>query len=188
MKFTATVPEVASMRNNPYSFAVGRSSALSLVILLLAATALARGATEIVLHDFVGRSGGLNPSSALILDTAGNLYGTTAAGGWGPCGGGCGKVFKLTPNGSGYTESLVYAFQGSATGDGQNPWGALTADAAGDLYGVTQKGGQNSGQNSGTDGTFPNFCSSRNGERPVCPGFPESAFSGRHDFPNSLET
>ncbi len=141
MKFAATAPEVASMRNNPYSFAVGRSSALSLAILLLAATALARGGTEIILHEFAGRSGGLNPNSSLIMDTAGNLYGTTWAGGWGPCSEGCGKAFKLTPNGSGYAESVVYAFQGSATGDGQNPWGALTADAAGNLYGVTQKGG-----------------------------------------------
>ncbi len=52
-------------------------------------------------------------------------------------------VFSLAPNGESYTESVIYNFQGTANSDGTNPQGALTADAAGNLYGVTSSGGQN---------------------------------------------
>jgi uncharacterized repeat protein (TIGR03803 family) len=94
-----------------------------------------------VIHNFTGGSDGLNPSSALIFDAAGNLYGTTWTGGTGPCNGGCGTVFQLAPNGGSFTERVIYSFQGSANNDGANPQGALTADASGNLYGVTYAGG-----------------------------------------------
>jgi uncharacterized repeat protein (TIGR03803 family) len=93
------------------------------------------------LHSFVGGNDGQNPSSALIFDTAGNLYGTTASGGTGSCSGGCGTVFKLTPNNGGFTESIVYSFQGPTNNDGQYPQGALTSDTSGNFYGVTSEGG-----------------------------------------------
>jgi uncharacterized repeat protein (TIGR03803 family) len=108
-----------------------------LAVLLLALTPLAHGGTETVLHNFGSGSDGKYPSSALIVDSAGNLYGTTSAGG----SAGFGTVFKLTPNGGGFTESLVYSFRGSANEDGAFPQGALTADAAGNFYGVTSYGG-----------------------------------------------
>jgi uncharacterized repeat protein (TIGR03803 family) len=122
------------------SLLAGWPLTLSGVILLLATT-LAQGSTLTVLHNFAGGSDGQYPASSLIFDTAGNLYGTTMAGGTGPCGGGCGTVFELTPNGAGFTESIVYNFQGSANDDGQNPQGALTADESGNFYGVTSAGG-----------------------------------------------
>ena len=57
--------------------------------------------TESVLHSFTGGDGE-NPIAGLIFDAAGNLYGTTANGGF-PCGApfGCGTVFRLTPNSNG---------------------------------------------------------------------------------------
>lgn len=95
--------------------------------------------TESAIHTFSGTSDGENPYSSVIFDVAGNLYGTTFAGGTH----GYGTVFQLTPSGSGWTENTLYAFQ-SAT-DGGKPFGGVVFDAAGNLYGATSSGGANSG-------------------------------------------
>jgi uncharacterized repeat protein (TIGR03803 family) len=90
--------------------------------------------TEDFLYSFKGGADdGSGPESALLLDAAGNLYGTTAAGG--PSGNG--TVFKLAPDGAGgWTETVLHAFNGI---DGSLPILApLVADAHGNLYGVTQ--------------------------------------------------
>jgi uncharacterized repeat protein (TIGR03803 family) len=104
--------------------------------------------SERVLHSFGIASGdGLNPynQNGLYSDTNGALYGTTSQGGTAPAG--CGTVFKLTPSGTGYTESVLYSFKGARRSDGCLPWGSLTADATGTLYGTTVTGGtrQNNG-------------------------------------------
>jgi len=54
---------------------------------------------ERLLYDFMGRAGdGIDPEGGVILDTAGNLYGTTAFGGSSICGAQtCRTVFELTP-------------------------------------------------------------------------------------------
>lgn len=98
------------------------------------------GYVERVLHSFRGRKDGAGPQAALIADSAGALYGTTAFGGVG-CPGryGCGTVFRLTPHDSDYKERLLYSFTGGL--DGKNPQGSLLADAAGNLYGTTASGG-----------------------------------------------
>jgi uncharacterized repeat protein (TIGR03803 family) len=51
------------------------------------------------LHDFANRADGAYPISNVVIDTAGNLYGTASSGGFlGPfCGGGCGVVWEITP-------------------------------------------------------------------------------------------
>src|SRR6516164_6791975 len=71
----------------------------------------------VVLHSFAGYpTDGANPYAGLIRDAAGNLYGTTSAGGTNgsACFGlGCGTVFKLSPGG---TESVLYKFSGGADG------------------------------------------------------------------------
>jgi uncharacterized repeat protein (TIGR03803 family) len=100
---------------------------------------------ETVLHAFTSGSDGADPSSALIFDSEGNLYGTTDAGGSSACGGtGCGTVFKLSPNGDGtWSESILYAFcsTGNCT-DGEEPVsGPLARDSSGNLYGTTYFGG-----------------------------------------------
>lgn len=91
-----------------------------------------------VLYAFTGGADGSLPYSKLISDAAGNLYGTA---GWGgnvaDCqGGGCGVVYKLSPNGDGtWTESTLYTFTGGT--DGGLPRYEVTLDSEGNLYGTT---------------------------------------------------
>jgi uncharacterized repeat protein (TIGR03803 family) len=75
-------------------------------------------------------------SGPLVIDRAGNIYGTTIFGGNRGCNGSCGVVFKLDANGS---EAVLHAFTGGS--DGSYPWAGLTMDAAGNLYGTTENGG-----------------------------------------------
>jgi len=79
---------------------------------------------------------GFGPSSSLLLDEAGNLYGTTYSGG----AFGDGNVFKLTRSGGTWTLSTLHDFHG---GDGRNPRCNLIMDANGNLYGTTYAGGRN---------------------------------------------
>jgi uncharacterized repeat protein (TIGR03803 family) len=94
---------------------------------------------EEVLYSFTGNADGASPSASLILDAAGNLYGTTPYGGnFGKaCASlGCGVVFKVTPAGQ---EVVLYTFVGGA--DGQSPMSSLVRDGKGNLYGTTSTGG-----------------------------------------------
>jgi uncharacterized repeat protein (TIGR03803 family) len=103
--------------------------------------------TESVLYSFKSGKDGAYPLSGLIAEKSGALYGTTSQGGNGsasncPAGGGtggCGTIFKLTPSGKTYKESLVYTFEGGS--DGAYPDGALIADSKGALYTTTELGG-----------------------------------------------
>lgn len=99
--------------------------------------------TEKKLHHFgIGRDG-RGSTTGLILDAAGNLYGTTPAGGthYGCGGGGCGTVFELTPDGGGgWREIVLHRFLDDGE-DGREPLGGLIFDAAGNLYGTTHFGG-----------------------------------------------
>jgi uncharacterized repeat protein (TIGR03803 family) len=97
-------------------------------------------------HQFQGAPDGSEPASGLVSDGAGNFYGTTDGGGLSTCGSSapfCGTVFKVTlgQNGS-WKESVIYRFKGG--NDGAGPSGALVFDAAGNLYGTTVTGGNNS--------------------------------------------
>jgi uncharacterized repeat protein (TIGR03803 family) len=95
--------------------------------------------SETVLHTFTNSSDGSLPFSGLTLDAKGNLYGTTDTGGSPEFGDG--TVYELTPDASGgFTFQTIHAFQ-QITGDGGNPAGSVTVDAAGNLYGTTSNGG-----------------------------------------------
>ncbi len=97
---------------------------------------------ETVLHRFQGPPDAQNPSyGALVFDQNGVGYGTTPFGG-GPsgCGAGCGTVYKMTGSGDQWTETLLYAFAGGS--DGEQPYGGVIFDNAGNLYGTTYSGGQ----------------------------------------------
>lgn len=98
------------------------------------------GYVETILHEFRGGKDGANPTTSLIADAGGALYGTTEEGGGVGCYNrrGCGTAFKLTPSGSGYRESVLYRFQSFK--DGFAP-SALIIDAGGALYGTTYTGG-----------------------------------------------
>jgi uncharacterized repeat protein (TIGR03803 family) len=89
--------------------------------------------TETVLHSFLGTSDGSSPGATLVSDSAGNLYGTTEAGG----SGGGGTVFELSPSHGGWTFTTIYSFMGPAGG----PTVPLTIDSAGNLYGATSRDG-----------------------------------------------
>ncbi len=101
------------------------------------------GWIETVLHAFAGDYSGSNPHSGVIFDGAGNLYGTTYAGGYAinSCGFSCGVVYKLSPTLSGgWKETVIHAFQG-APSDGAGPIAGVVMDAHGNLYGTTFGGG-----------------------------------------------
>jgi uncharacterized repeat protein (TIGR03803 family) len=117
---------------------------------------------ETVLYSFTGTPDGIHPSSDLLLDKAGNLYGANYEGG----ASGFGAIFKVDKAGK---ESLLYSFASGT--DGEYPGSGLIQDAAGNLYGTTGYGGKSgngtvfkiskSGKETilhsftGTDGQYP---------------------------------
>jgi len=99
------------------------------------------GYTENVLYSFgASATDGWYPVAGLVMDTAGNLFGTTSAdGGPNSCGlSSCGTVFELVNSPGGYTERVLHRFSES---DGANPLAALITDSSGNLYGTTSDGG-----------------------------------------------
>jgi uncharacterized repeat protein (TIGR03803 family) len=83
---------------------------------------------ETVLYSFTGGADGSYPDGGVILDPAGNLYGTTVNGGIF-----FGVVYKLDPAGQ---ETVLYSFMGED--DGANPYGGVIRDSAGNLYGTAR--------------------------------------------------
>jgi uncharacterized repeat protein (TIGR03803 family) len=100
--------------------------------------------TETVLHTFQGGTDGIAPFSGLIEDDAGDLFGTTTAGG----SSGQGIVFEIAADGS---ETVLHTFQGGS--DGSEPGGgSLIRDSSGNLYGTTSGGGGGTGCADGDQG------------------------------------
>ncbi|MGD0415528.1 MAG: choice-of-anchor tandem repeat GloVer-containing protein [Terriglobales bacterium] len=92
---------------------------------------------ERILHSFSSGKDGANPSAGVVLDAAGNIYGTTYYGGKS----GVGTVFELiAPAGTDkyYKEKVLWTFNGS---DGMLPYGNPILDSAGNLYGTANEGG-----------------------------------------------
>ncbi|MGA2370463.1 MAG: choice-of-anchor tandem repeat GloVer-containing protein [Candidatus Korobacteraceae bacterium] len=99
------------------------------------------GWTYNVIYEFHDGNQGAHPTGELIVDSSGNLYGTTA-GLYG--GDGNGNVFKLTPSQAGYwNETVLYTFQGGS--DGRFPQAGVIFDSKGNLYGASSEGGANNG-------------------------------------------
>ena len=91
------------------------------------------GGVATILHSFTGAPGdGSGPAAGVIVDSAGNVFGTTNAGG----GLGNGVVFKITPAG---VESLLLSFDGHLAG--RDPSAGLVEDSLGNIYGTTTFGG-----------------------------------------------
>jgi uncharacterized repeat protein (TIGR03803 family) len=93
-----------------------------------------------VLHSF-GHTG--LPDGGLILDKAGNLYGTTTYSGPKDCSmAGCGTIYKLYRSAKSWVFTTIHAFNYS---DGEYPWGNLLMDNSGNIYGATLLGGAYNG-------------------------------------------
>jgi uncharacterized repeat protein (TIGR03803 family) len=115
--------------------------------------------TETVLYRFTGGHDGGHPTSGLVFDHAGNLYGTAQVGGqyatYECFLAGCGVVFELSPptqQGGAWTETTLYAFLGSP--DGNTPWAGPIFDQAGNLYGTTFAGGAGNSHDIGCGTAF----------------------------------
>ena len=116
------------------------------------------GWSENVLYNFCSQGGkdcldGEWPYGGLILDVAGNLYGTTSAGGGNNDGtdkSGSGTAFELSTTGKSWSETVLYRFcSADQCTDGAGPVGNLAMDAGGNLYGATFAGGINCSRNKG---------------------------------------
>lgn len=92
-----------------------------------------------VLYSFTGAADGALPTSQLVLDASGNLYGTTGYGGSSFYTSGYGVVFKLDTSGK---QTVLYTFKGGS--DGRYPGGNLLLNPKGILYGTTGEGGDTS--------------------------------------------
>jgi uncharacterized repeat protein (TIGR03803 family) len=90
--------------------------------------------SETILNSFNGGTGGSGPQAGVILDSSGDVFGTTAGGG--SYGGG--TAYELIKS-QGYRLKILHNFGGFF--DGANPYGGLISDAAGNLYGTTVNGG-----------------------------------------------
>jgi uncharacterized repeat protein (TIGR03803 family) len=97
---------------------------------------------ENTLWNFGDGLDGLEPYAGLIMDTSGNLYGTTYSGGTSNSG----TVFELTPptTPAGNWNELVLWNFGNQSDDGVEPYAGLIIDASGNLYGTTSGGGASS--------------------------------------------
>lgn len=105
------------------------------------------GWTEKVLHNFGNGKDGARPYGGVIMDAAGNLWGTTSAGGVNNGG----TVFEMSKAANGtWTEKMLYSFKRGPTGYVSGPLSGLVMDAAGNIYGTTYGGGP---QNSNCDPT-----------------------------------
>ena len=105
----------------------------------LVAPASGTGAwTEKLLYSFGPGTDGAAPVGRVAFDSAGNLYGTTSAGG----SAGNGTVFQLQAS-AGWKETILHSF--TNTNDGYTPYAGLVADGAGNFYGAATAGGTNGG-------------------------------------------
>jgi uncharacterized repeat protein (TIGR03803 family) len=120
------------------------ASAVCAVALLPVAYPIPAQAQQLLQLGVFNGFNGNGPNPRLVMDTAGNLYGTAYYGGIsGPTG--PGTVFKLSRYGSTWLMTTLYEFRGHA--DGGNPWGGVVIGPDGVLYGATYAGGSH---NAGT--------------------------------------
>ncbi len=155
------------------------------------------GWTETILYSFCANYSnfvcldGSEPGAALIIDSAGNLYGTTEAGGSTNAGGSAGVAFELSPpsqQGGAWKETVLYKFCSNNVNnlclDGYRPVASLVFDKTGNLYGTTVEGGTENGgtafelshsQSGWIETVLYNFCSNLQGSNCLDGIYPESS-------------
>ena len=115
---------------------------ISGILTLLATTAIllsaASASSTQVIYSFAGGKDGEYLDTDLVMDAAGNIYGTTVQGG----NSGSGTVFQLSPSPTGWVHTVLYSFAGGT--DGGEPYKGVTLDAAGNVYGTAVTGGAGS--------------------------------------------
>ena len=100
----------------------------------------ASGWNPTIIYNFTGATDGGAPTTEIVFDTKGNLYGASPS-----------TIFRLSPSSGGsWSETTLYTFTGKS--DGAFPTGPLAVDAAGNVYGTTSWGGSFAGSCS------PNGC------------------------------
>lgn len=110
-----------------------RSFGVLLALIGLFTLAAEAASTTQILYSFQGDTDGEYADTDLVVDTAGNIYGTTVQGG--TFGGG--TVFEVTPAG---VHTVLYNFTGGS--DGGEPYKGVTLDSQGNLYGTAGVGGK----------------------------------------------
>ena len=99
---------------------------------------------ETAIYHFASGRDGSEPRAPLIMDSGGNLYGTSALGGRGCNQNSCGVVYKLSPQSDGtWKETVLHQFESAE--DGSQPQEGLLLDASGNLFGTTSYGGSRYG-------------------------------------------
>jgi uncharacterized repeat protein (TIGR03803 family) len=122
----------------------GGASGGGTIFKLVRPTTIGGAWTEEVLHSFGAGTDGADPVAGVTLDKAGNLYGTTSAGGIY----GYDTVFQLVPSTSGWTENILHHFQ--LQSDGGTPYAGVILDGSNRLYGAATDGGQGGSNGGGT--------------------------------------
>src|SRR5499427_9962393 len=102
------------------------------ILITLTATATGAATTTKLIYSFAGDADGEYTDTELVMDSAGNLYGTSVQGGTYASG----TVFQVTPEG---VHTVLYSFTGGA--DGGEPYKGVTLDSQGNLYGTAVVGG-----------------------------------------------
>lgn len=121
------------MKNQGLWTCVGRTCAVFAVVTMIATVSSAAGYKRV--YSFSGGLDGRDPATHLTFDSAGNAYGTTAAGGEFDFG----AIFKLTPSGNGWVQTVIYSF--TAGNDGMDPHAGVVIGPDGSLYGTAVAGG-----------------------------------------------
>jgi uncharacterized repeat protein (TIGR03803 family) len=112
---------------------MSKACLFSAVVGMIATASWASGYKRV--YSFSGGLDGRDPATHLTFDSAGNLYGTTAAGGEFDFG----AIFKLTPSGDSWVQTVIYSF--TAGNDGMDPHAGVTIGPDGNLYGTAVAGG-----------------------------------------------
>lgn len=122
------------MRITSLARCAGSFWTISAVAVMVAGGTLMAASSQVI-YSFAGDEDGEYADTDLVVDAAGNIYGTTVQGGQFSSG----TVFRLSPSGSGWTHTVLYSFTGGL--DGGEPYKGVTLDAQGNIYGTAGVGG-----------------------------------------------